>query len=254
MTKPALAICSKTTYYIPIFILTLSTATIFSAKDNAFAYTMSNSNYSVNGSLQTATVQDVKNTSGTKQSQSSQQSVNNRNEVDYSTFSGLGVPNDNEDYSAYLSPTLMDYGQLSQANPVSRTAQIKIISNQSGYQLYSYEDSMLTSAGNAIIPDSNCDNGLCNENTGATWTNNLTYGFGFRCDNVTGEICSNGFAMDNFMPFADITSKEDMVPIMTGNMPTTISQAQISYKVNISGTQQPGSYKNTVTYILVPTY
>jgi hypothetical protein len=158
-------------------------------------------------------------------------------------------------FSIGLSSDLVDFGALTPTNPVIRTIDLNINSLSTyGYSVLVFENNPLTSANKAFIPDTTCDNGDCGIETAALWTNSLTYGLGYRCDNLIGSDCDSVFANPNFYKhFPDLASNDDVVSIMAGAGADNKS-ARISYKVNISGMQAQGSYNNTVTYLAVPNY
>ncbi len=160
-------------------------------------------------------------------------------------------------FSFTISQTLIDFGILSPTNPVTRTNLLTVSTSSSyGYAVTGYENhQLLVPSSGAIIPDTTCDNGLCTETTPAAWTNTLTYGFGFRCDNVSGTDCSSDFATStDYKQFADNSKGETPQTVMSDATSGKNRQSQITYKVNISGTQAAGSYTNVVTYIATPTY
>jgi hypothetical protein len=162
-----------------------------------------------------------------------------------------------QNFTFSLSSTAIDFGILSATNPVTRTNTLTV-SNQSasGYQVTAYENHQLSiPATGAIIPDTTCDNGSCTETTAALWSNSLTYGFGYRCDNLSGTDCASGFTTtDYYKQFTDNSKSETAQAVMSGNNVGSNKQAQITYKVNISRTQPPGTYTNNIIYIATPTF
>jgi hypothetical protein len=158
-------------------------------------------------------------------------------------------------FSFALSDPLIDFGALSATNPVSRNTTLTISSPGGGYQVFAYQDHTLLSKKNSLIPDTTCDNGSCSENTESIWQNNLTYGFGFRCDPLTKGACMNHFAEENsYKQFSDRGKKEIPQPVMRSDSPVINQQAKLTYRVNISGAQAKETYSNTLTYIAVPNF
>lgn len=160
-------------------------------------------------------------------------------------------------FSFNVSTDIIDYGPLSPTNQIYRTSNLNISNtSKKGFMVIAYENHPLTTTeSNLFIPDSTCDNGSCSEVTSAIWANTLTYGFGYRCDNVSSNNCSIGFDQnDYYKQFSDNSKNETAQIIMSGNLPASNHEAQITYKVNISKTQASGSYSNTITYIAVPKY
>jgi hypothetical protein len=105
----------------------------------------------------------------------------------------------------------------------------------------------------ATIPDTTCDSGTCNEQTASAWSSLTTFGFGYRCDNLSGTDCQSGFSNPlNYRQFASSESGELAQPVMRGVNVGRNIEGQITYKVNVSSTQAPGAYENFITYIALP--
>jgi hypothetical protein len=153
-----------------------------------------------------------------------------------------------------ISSTFIDFGTLNATNPVTRT-NVLTVSNGSahGYQVTASESQPLSiPAYGAFIPDTTCDSGTCTPSTAAAWTSTLAYGFGYRLDNVSSTDCATGFSDSTFYkPFAASPSAEI---VMQGANAGRNKQCQVTYKVNISGNQQAGTYTNKIMYIATPTF
>lgn len=156
-----------------------------------------------------------------------------------------------------ISSLLIDFGTLTPTNPVKRTNTLTISNGSAyGYVVTAYENhQLLIPANGSVIPDTTCDTGLCTETTAASWPDSsiLVYGFGYRCDNLSGSDCVS-FPTDNYKQFADDSKGETPQTVMSSLNVGKNRQAQITYKVNISGTQAAGRYSNIITYIATPTY
>lgn len=155
-----------------------------------------------------------------------------------------------------ISNILIDFGTLTPTNPITRASTLTI-DNQSaeGYIVTASENhQLLDPASGALIPDTTCDAGTCDENTSAAWTSNLTYGFGYRCDAIGTNHCASGFTTATFYKqFADQSKNENAVTVMEGESGRN-QQVEITYKVNISSSQPSGLYTNNITYIATPTF
>lgn len=158
-------------------------------------------------------------------------------------------------FSFSLSSTSIDFGTLTPTNPITRTGLLTVTSgNATGYTVTAIENHPLSN-GTTTIPDTTCDAGTCTQNTPSAWTSTLTYGFGYRCDNITGSSCATGLSNTTFyQQFASTSQNEAPVAVMTGTNSLPSNQAQITYKVNISGAQPAGTYSNAITYIATPTF
>lgn len=151
----------------------------------------------------------------------------------------------------------IDFGVLSPTTAVTRTNNLTIsVGSAGGYQVTALENHPLrVPASGADIPDTTCDDGSCTQTTSAAWTNPLVYGFGYRCDNVSGTDCASGFATSTYYKqFADDSLAESPVAAMSGANVGRNKKVQITYKVNISGTQPAGLYSNVLTYVATPTF
>lgn len=154
-----------------------------------------------------------------------------------------------------ISQTLIDFGTLEPNNPVSRTNTLSINTNSIyGYSISAIEDHSLSIPNSStLIPDTTCDNGQCTNSLASLWVNALTYGFGFRCDNVVGTDCASDFSSANtFRPFA--STKNNQTPQILASGTSGQKTSQVTYKVNISGTQAPGLYSNNISFIATPTF
>lgn len=153
----------------------------------------------------------------------------------------------------------IDFGTLTPANPVYRQSYLSV-SNQSanGYIVSAYENhQLLFPAMGALIPDTTCDSGTsCTQVTPGLWTSTLTYGFGYRCDLVSGtNYCSADFSnSNNYKQFADNSKSESAQTIFSSHVSGKNQQAQVTYKVNISSMQPAGTYNNVITYVATPTF
>lgn len=161
-------------------------------------------------------------------------------------------------FSISVSSDVVDFGALTPTNPVIRTVDLEINSlTVYGYSVIVFENNplaIIASDNKTFISDTACDNGICDTQNAAQWTNTLTYGFGYRCDNLSGADCDNSFANLNFYRhFPDITNNDDPQSVMA-SVGSNNKRARISYKVNIPGTQLQGTYNNVITYIGVPNF
>lgn len=155
-----------------------------------------------------------------------------------------------------VNPTTIDFGTIDPTSPVTRTNILDVLSVGSGYSVTAQEDhSLRTSTGSAaFIPDTTCDTGVCTPSTASMWVNTLTYGFGYRCDNAIATDCIPDFPSNYYKPFANAEIVQNPQVVMQGNSAATDKQAQITYKVNVAGSQLPGVYGNTITYVASPNF
>ncbi len=165
------------------------------------------------------------------------------------------INSSNDSFSFSISQTAIDFGALTATNPVIRTSDVIFSTPTYGSQIVAYANHPLLNTGKITIPDSTCDTGTCSQTIPANWENNLTYGFGFRCESASIEVCGKNFSASNsFKQFADTSANESPQPIMLNQQGKQTTSGKITYKVNISGTQQVEGYSNTVTYIAIPNF
>ena len=148
----------------------------------------------------------------------------------------------------------IDFGALDPNTPVTRTNNL-VVSNGSayGYQVTVQEDhALLQPADGKFIPDTTCDNGLCTPTNAELWTNVLTYGFGYRCDNLVGTDCASGFGTPDY--YKSFAASPSAAVIMSSTNVGSNRTVQITYKVNISPTQANGLYGNYLTFIATPKF
>lgn len=177
--------------------------------------------------------------------------------TNYKIQTGLTL-NPLEQLSLSISNNLIDYGIISPTNPIYRTSNLIISSSTlKNFMVSAYENHpLLTADTNTQIPDSTCDNGSCSQTTSAPWSNTLTYGFGYRCENATGTNCPADMKeSDYYRQFSNPTKNEAPETIITGNItPDKKNEVQLTYKINTSKNQAPGLYSNAITYIVAPGY
>lgn len=151
-----------------------------------------------------------------------------------------------------ISQSLTDYGSLSPTTPVSRTNVLTVHNSfLNGYNVSAFQNHGLYSETSlSTIPDTTCDTGTCSEQNPAPWNNILTYGFGYRCDNISNTTaCSNDFYDSKYYKhFANIANSQSPQIVMSGAN-IGHNKARIIYKVNISGAQPLGFYSNIITFV-----
>lgn len=231
------------------------------------AQTMSNDNYILQleeADTSTDKPQAKDNTLGV-----SDQQIPKKPEPLYKIQTGFLHNKSKSPFTFSISSTVINFGTLFPTNPIKRSNKLTI-SNRSanGYSIIGFEDKELSSAvasdatsiplsgaSSDFIPDTTCDNGQCSESFSGPWTNPLTYGFGYRCDNVKGTDCASGLLDPNFYKqFANTSLSETPQKVAMATSAEKEKTIRITYKVNISSTQAKGSYSNTITYIAIPNF
>ncbi len=164
--------------------------------------------------------------------------------------------NNTKGFRLTISNILIDYGVLSPTNPIIRENNLMISNSISGvFSILGRENHPLNAKSGTIIPDTSCDNGACTMTLASIWENSLTYGFGYRCENILSKNCASDFQNENyFKQFPSVSDKEEFIHIINGVKSDTQSESKIIYKVNTATSQPQESYSNKINYILVPGY
>lgn len=222
------------------------------------AQTMSNDNYIIK-------MQDFNTVSGTTTNESyelrsgiSSLSKTTSEGTDYKVKTGIENLVSPASFSISLSSDIVNFGILNPTNPIIRTIDLSINSLAVyGHSVLVFESKSLTassSANNAFIPDAACDDGKCDAQNASKWENALSYGFGYRCDNIIGTDCDNSFTKANYYKrFSNNENNEIIQSIMAG-IGSSNKKVRVSYKVNISGSQVQSNYNNIITYVGVPNF
>lgn len=171
----------------------------------------------------------------------------------YQAVLGFGDIPEKSFFSVKISGTLLDFGKLYPTNPILREAIIEVDGRSShGYSVLGYEDHPLAdSTFSNIIPDTSCDRGLCTQMTSATWKDNLTYGFGYTCEDISGSSCSVFESTDSYKSFPD-ASKSEAYQQVLGTIEKGKTKTKLIHKLNVSATQKNKIYLNNINYLAVP--
>lgn len=176
--------------------------------------------------------------------------------TNYKVRAGFQYINSIIPFSFSITTLFIDFGPITPGAPVTRTNTLTISNGSAyGYSVLARANHTLrVNATGQNIPDTTCDSGTCNEVTSAAWTSLTTFGFGYRCDNITGTNCASGFSDSSFYKqFSSSESAELAQPVMTGANVGRNMVSEITYKINISSVQAAGQYENAITFIAIPT-
>jgi len=162
-------------------------------------------------------------------------------------------------FSFTISNLNLDYGLLNSNTPETLTNILTISAGGAGgYQITALENHPPQSASSNYIADVLGDNGDISEETASVWTQNTTYGFGFKMsgDDIPADFSDPACDPNCFRQFADRSASppEEAQIIMSSSDVTEESEATASYKINISGLQEAGLYQNQIIFIAVPIY
>ncbi len=150
-----------------------------------------------------------------------------------------------------VSSTIINYGRLAPGEPIIRDLTINLGSNTGASVVASGSDS-LKSEDNQEIPDTTCDEGTCTELIPAKWTSPLTYGFGYRCEDINGTSCDRSFLHQNIYKQFPNASNKEAFEIINDSVTTKATSSKINLKVNIPGSLTETSFSNTIQIVALP--
>lgn len=237
-----------------IFLLLTSCFLILASAPPALAQTMSNDNYIIQmGNL---------NMSAGKPTGSGYKLLNTLGQTGPGLYSGTNytvragfeyilstIP-----FRFSIDRTFIDFGIINPTFPVLR-ANVLTVSNGSayGYQVtVSQNHNLRVNASGAEIPATACDGPSCTPTTAAAWTSSLTYGFGYRCNNISGTDCDSQFSDATY--YKPLISSPSAIIVMGSPNVGRNKVSQIVYKLNVAGNQPAGLYQNVINYIATPTF
>jgi hypothetical protein len=222
----------------------------------ASAETMSNDLYKIHGGNFNSISGNAKNNAGKKVSFTSGETAPGQDlGTNFKVNAGFQYIKGKNSFGFSISSSVINFGDLKPGEPITRTNRLTVSTGSSpGYQVIASEDhEPRVSASGPSIPDTTCDNGSCSETTPALWSSLLTYGFGYRCENLTGKDCNSDFlSQDMFKQFANTSKNEQPQQVMSGSSTNNRTESEITYKVNVSQSQPSGLYQNNILYIAIP--
>lgn len=158
-------------------------------------------------------------------------------------------------FSFTVSKTSISFGSLSPDTPSTQSATLTVSSGSAfGYQVTAIEDDQLRKSASVYISDTQCDNALdpCTATNAKVWVLATRYGFGY---NMTGTDIPATFTDSTYYrPFPSRTDGGSAAIVMTGTNVGQNKQSTITYKVNISNTQEAGAYQNIINFVATPSY
>jgi hypothetical protein len=150
-----------------------------------------------------------------------------------------------------VSASAVDFGTIGLGTAKTGSQQLTVLCNApGGYTVTASQDGPLRSATHSI-PDATGDNGTITESDSGAWIGSNTYGFGYTLENVSGSAAA---FTGGYRQFADTGAGETPQTVMSGVTPTDGDVTSITFKLNVSGAQAPGTYANTITYIATGNY
>lgn len=235
----------------PKLILILSIMPFLFGSKTAYAQSMTNSIYK----LAPINPNSLPSSSQDNQTQPPQQE-NTKTDASYTVRQGFPLLKSNLPFTLSLSSPTINFGTLNAGEAITRTVVLNV-SNPStyGYQIIASQNNSLKTPDGQEIHDTTCDAGTCTQSLASEWINPLTYGFGYRCDNLEGNDCASDFENKTYYKqYSNLKASENPQSIMSSNNSGKNSKTQITFKINVSGTQSQGIYQNEIFHIAVPNY
>lgn len=174
------------------------------------------------------------------------------NSAGFTIKAGFQYVRDLYPFTFIISNIDLDYGSLVAGTPSTLTNIITITNGSAyGYTVKTIENHPLKHTVNvATIPDTACDVASpCTITDATPWTVNTRYGFGY---NVNGTDADPDFVNSTYFRPFPIEGTDQPSLVMSKNSPVASSSATITYKVNVSGSQQAGTYQNGIQFIAIP--
>jgi len=165
-------------------------------------------------------------------------------------------------FSFQIDALALDFGILTpQVLTNEKTLTLTVNSGSAGgYQILARENDNLKSTALSEIPDTSCDLAdTCDYQLNAgTWTQNTTYGFGYK---MAGTDVPSEFTGGKFKRFANASNvpTENPTKVMgltpvEGHEAGRNKIATMSARINIDNIQAAGIYQNILTFTALPTY
>lgn len=153
-----------------------------------------------------------------------------------------------------VSPQLIAFGSLTLGSFSTATQTLEVTAvGAGGYSVTVSEDHPMQFDSNSLItiPDTLCDT-TCSETTAAAWSTTNKFGFGYT---ATGDDVVSGFSSGTaFKQFANLATSETPQNIMHSTGVGTKRHGVVTFKINVSASQQAGNYSTAINYIAIPGY
>lgn len=151
-----------------------------------------------------------------------------------------------------VSDDLISFGEINPGEPLIRTQIISVNpGSANNLQVVSFQDHPLRSFEKHEIPNTSCDNGNCTNILSDFWNSPLTYGFGYKCENVEGKSCGAVIDTDTYKRFSN-TEAGETPSLLLYSAASETSKSIIQYKLNIPGNQVNSSYTTTINLLASP--
>lgn len=152
-----------------------------------------------------------------------------------------------------ISDISINFGVLTVGSFNNQTNDLTVsCGSAGGYQVTVLANQQLKNQAGSTIPKTDCGDPACTISQAQPWTSTDYYGFGY---NMSGDdIPSVFFDSTYFRPFPDEESGDSAKVVMGSTNVGRNRLATVAYRINISGLQAAGDYKNILTFVATPTF
>lgn len=154
-----------------------------------------------------------------------------------------------------LSSININLGSLTPEQPALAKTNISVYPGMAGqYRVTAIEETPLKTLSGTVIPNTACDGGgdTCAAGVAKVWNSQSAYGFGY---SLAGDDIPNDFKDGgNFRPFPDKSSGASPEVIMANINVNRTRQSTMTFKANIGGAQDAGTYQTIVSFVAMPGY
>lgn len=188
------------------------------------------------------------------------QKIDKKNKVKPNIIQGVGfsailsdsTDSQNKPFVFSISDSVLSFGNIKPGEPVVRNQAITLTpGSANGYQVLASQNNPLRSEDKNEIPNTSCDNGNCTNMLADYWQLPLTYGFGYRCENIIGQPCLAGINGLSYKRFSNL-EVDEKASLVLYSAESVTTKALIEYKINVPGNQPDKPYSTTITLSAFP--
>lgn len=237
-----------------VYLISLSIFLLATTQKQALADNLTSSSYEVKMGTVNITGGSKSSASYTLNDTVGQTAQGEFNSSGFTVKAGFQYVYNPNPFTFTISNNDLSYSSLIPGTPSTLTNTLTITTGGAyGYSIKAIQDhSLKLISGSATIPDTSCDTGTPCSTTDATpWTENTSYGFGY---NISGTDADTEFVDNTYYRPFPIQGVDQPVSVMSKNTSTSGSTSTATYKINISGSQDAGTYQNSIQYIAIPAY
>lgn len=173
----------------------------------------------------------------------------------YVIMTGFQYINTLTPFSFAISDLDINFGNLVPEIPSLDSNTLTITTGSAfGYSVKAIEDHPLRASDNdSTIPDTSCDLATpCLQADANQWIDDTRDGFGY---NMSGDdVDTDDFEDSNFYRPFPVQNIDEPAIVMSKNGMATVSAAIVTYKVNVTTSQESGTYQNAIQYIAIPAF